>query len=74
MGEENKKEFLEEFFVIARLSRDDFRAIGFNADALSDADMQDIADTMGDSFVSEQFWTDLHFFAEQRNLKAIPLL
>lgn len=58
---------MTEFFNCLRISREDFLAVGFNGDKLTDAEMERIASRIGESCM-EQFWASLECIAEERNL------
>ena len=57
-----------EFFNCLRLTRDDFNVIGFDAETLTDAQMERIATKVGESCM-EQFWASLGYFAEELGLQ-----
>lgn len=47
-------------FIITSLSRQDIFARGFNADELTDEDMQEIADTMAELYIGyDGYWDEL---------------
>lgn len=52
---------VKKFFICLRLSRDDIRATGHNPNSLSDKEMQEIANEIGESCTGEAgtFWTVL---------------
>ena len=52
-----------EFFNCLLLTRDDFKEVGFDAETLTDAQMERIATKVGESCM-EQFWASLEYFAE----------
>ena len=52
-----------EFFNCVRLTRDDFKEVGFDAETLTDAQMDYFARKVGESCM-EQFWASLEYFAE----------
>ena len=58
----------ENFFAIARLSRDDIEALGFEASQLSDKQMEQIAEEMGDVYVENDFWLSLKYMAHRMGL------
>lgn len=68
-----EKEENSDYFVIARLHREDFEARGFDASQVSDAVMQRIATKMGDNFVEQQFWIDIDFWGDELGLKEIKV-
>lgn len=60
-------------FVIACLSRNDFKEQGYDPTRLDDQTMQCIADDMGDNYVGEgNFWDTITDFCEQNNLPCLP--
>lgn len=59
---------LEGYFHITDVHRDDFRAMGFNPDKLTDADMEKIGGDMAAAYVENQFWIDLEYFAGEYGL------
>ena len=46
----------QEFFNVVQLSREDFEKVGFNADNLTDEQMVQIAERMGNVLVENYFW------------------
>ena len=60
---ENKKEY----FDCLCLSREDFNSVGFNADNVSDGQMQRIADKIGE-ICMDYFWESLRYWGEELNL------
>ena len=52
-------------FKITSLSRSDLHSIGFDTNTLTDNDMQQIADRMGESYCEGNacFWNDLESIA-----------
>lgn len=59
------------YFIITRMHRADFEGMGYDASKLTDADMERIAEKMGESYVENQFWIDLEFWAEEYGLDKI---
>lgn len=55
---------MKDYFVIARIHRDDLDAAGFDSSNVSDEQMEKIARKMGDDYVTQLFWEHLSFFAE----------
>ena len=56
----------KEFFDVLRVSRADFEEQGYDASKLSDSDMQEIANYLGDNESSmEGFWESIDFAAER---------
>lgn len=51
-------------FPIADLSRKDFEGKGWDTSKLDNSDMEYIARKMGESFIFNQFWIDIEYFAE----------
>jgi hypothetical protein len=58
---------MADFFNCLRLARDDFKAIGFDAETLTDAQMERLAQKIGESCM-EEFWASLEFFAKKYGL------
>ena len=58
---------MADLFNCLLLARDDFKAIGFDAETLTDAQMERIATKVGESCM-EQFWASLEYFAEECGL------
>lgn len=61
----------EGYFEITSLSRDDFEGRGYDTSKLSDTDMKYIAGKMADSYVENQFWIDIDYFADYYDLPKI---
>lgn len=57
----------DDYYVIARLHRDDLRPefTQEQIDSLTDYDMQIIANKMGDAYSDNGYWIDLKIIAEQ---------
>ena len=51
-------------FPIAYLSREDFEAKGWDTSKLDNSDMEYIARKMGETFIENQYWSDIKYFAE----------
>lgn len=60
-------ENVKEYFDVVSLSREDFNELGYDATNLTDAQMQRIANKVGDACM-EQFWESLRYFATILNL------
>ena len=60
---ENKKEY----FNVISLSREDFKEVGYNADKLTDAQMEKIANRIGEVCM-EHFWASLEWWGENLDL------
>lgn len=60
-------ENVKEYFDVISLSREDFRELGFNANDLTDGQMQRIANKVADACM-EQFWESLRYFSRELNL------
>lgn len=59
-------------FHITSVSREDFKAKGWDASKVSDEKMQWIADKMSDNYVGNgEFWDDIDFYAEELGLSKI---
>ena len=58
-------------FRIAGLSREDFQCKGFDTSKLDNSDMDYIARKMGETFIENQYWLDIEYFAEAFNLPKI---
>ena len=59
-------------FHITSVSREDFKAMGWDASGVSDEKMQWIADKMSSNYVGGgQFWGDVRFYAEELELPKI---
>ena len=52
------------FFPIAKVSRDDLDAAGFDVSEVSDSTMELLAKKLGDSYVGNGFWIDLQITAD----------
>jgi hypothetical protein len=50
---------MKEFFPVSHVSRADLKQKGFDADNLSDEDMEQIASFMDDNYLEDGFWSDL---------------
>jgi hypothetical protein len=46
-------------YNITSVCREDMESIGFDTETLTDEDMQKIAETLGESYVTSGFWQDL---------------
>lgn len=60
-------EHKQEYFPIARLHRKDLSEVGYSeaqANAVSDADMERIAEKMGSAYTEILYWIDLKIIAE----------
>ena len=57
----------KEFFDVISLSREDFKAVGFDAEKLTDGQMQRVASKIADVCM-EQFWISLEWWGEELNL------
>lgn len=51
-------------FPIANLSREDFEAKGWDTSKLDNSDMEYIARKMGETFIENQYWLNIEYFAE----------
>ena len=60
---ENKKEY----FDVISISREDFNEVGYNADKLTDAQMEKIADRISEVCM-EQFWACVEHWGKEYNL------
>jgi hypothetical protein len=60
---DNKKEF----FDVISLSREDFNEVGYNADKLTDAQMERIAKRISEVCM-EYFWASLEWWGENLDL------
>ena len=54
---------MAEFFNCLLLTRDDLKEVGFDAETLTDAQMERLAQKIGESCM-EEFWASLEFFAK----------
>lgn len=55
-------------YPIASLSREDFEEKGWDTSKLDNSDMEYIARKMGESFIENQYWNDIEYFAERFGL------
>ena len=55
-------------FPIANLSREDFEAKGWDTSKLDNSDMEYIARKMGETFIENQYWLNIEYFAEDFGL------
>jgi hypothetical protein len=55
-----EKEFFPTHIAIRR---DDLKALGYNADALTDSQMQTVAGRMAQAYLEHMFWWDLRLVA-----------
>lgn len=59
-------------FILTAISRADLKGRGFDADKLSDSDMQDIADNMADDYIEYGgYWEGLENEAEKMGAKKV---
>lgn len=58
---------MAEFFNCLLLTRDDLKEVGFDAETLTDAQMERLAQKIGESCM-EEFWASLEYFAEKYGL------
>lgn len=58
---------MAEFFNCLLLTRDDLTEVGFDAETLTDAQMERLAQKIGESCM-EEFWASLEFFAKKYGL------
>jgi hypothetical protein len=61
----------DEFFVISRISREDLKSQGWDADNIDDSTMQSIADKIGDMFCGSGYWNILNDVAKNYELKKL---
>lgn len=54
----------EDSYPIAKLSRSDFEFRGYSTRGLANSDIRYIASKMGDSYVENQFWLDVDYYAD----------
>lgn len=66
--------WVDDEFHITSVSREDFKAEGFDASGVSDEKMQWVADKMSDNYVGcGGFWDDVRFYAEELGLPKIKV-
>ena len=53
------------FFPIASLHRDDLEELGYDASAVDDVTMAQLAKKMADAYVQTSFWLDLGTIADE---------
>ena len=58
----------EKYFNVIRLHRDDFTNLGFNAEKLSDKELEDIAKRIGEILIENYYWDSIAYFADYYNL------
>lgn len=54
----------KEFFPITSISRDDLVAAGFDAEGVTDEQMEQLADKMADDYLEQLYWSSLKILAE----------
>lgn len=57
-----------DFFDITSVARDDIYEKGYDADCVSEAQMERLADKMGEYYCNNGFWDDLEFFLEDMKI------
>lgn len=61
------------YFTVLRIHRDDFASQGFDGDSLTDEQMEDIADKMGEGFCeSGDYWSSIDYLAKHYELPKLP--
>lgn len=55
-------------YPIANLSRADFEFRGYDTQGIASSDIRYIASKMGDSYVENQYWIDVDYYAEAFNM------
>lgn len=65
----SKKKINKEIFTISELTRDDLKALGYNAENTSDDVMQNIANDLGDYLCESLFWIALEMLAKRYNIR-----
>lgn len=58
------KRLSDGYFHITSVHRDDLRAKGFDADKITDAQMERLADKMGDDYCEQLFWDSMEIIAD----------
>jgi hypothetical protein len=59
-------------FPITSIHRGDLEAAGFDASAVDDATMLELAEKMAEAYVETAFWTDLDSIAEELGIPVRP--
>jgi hypothetical protein len=59
----------DDFFLIARLHRDDLEQLGFDASTVDDAMMELLARGLEDVYVQNWFWIGLEMLADDLKIK-----
>lgn len=55
------------YFPITSVHRDDLKAKGFDVDKISDDDMEELAQKMGNDYCTQLFWESMELIAEFLN-------
>ena len=62
------KRLSDGYFPITSVHRDDLQAKGFDVDKITDAQMEELADKMGDDYCEQLFWDSMEIIADSMGL------
>lgn len=68
------KRLSEGYFPITSVHRDDLQAKGFDVDKITDAQMEELADKMGDDYCEQLFWDSMEIIADSMGLPRKEIL
>lgn len=66
---EDKIQKNSDYFAIATLTREDLVTDGYDVSNITDKEMDEIAEKLGDMYVEHVFWQDLVYVADEMGIK-----